>query len=104
MDGEGQSHDARQFARMLSVIDVYERGAIGLSGLIVDLEALNAALLNPPGNWRERFRSQWGTLEEVHASMADRGTTRLDDPDRSLNERALTNLKYAIHESLGEPG
>ncbi len=86
----------RQLASMVSQIDTYEKGEIDLSWLISSLESLLGALDDVSQGWRQKFRKEWGVLEEVY-SVAIVREKPLDTPEnQKLINTAIENLRKLI--------
>lgn len=94
------SYDERQYRLMLGRLDAYQRGQIGLSPLITDLEALCDALQNTTADWRQDFWQKWGKLEDVYAIALDEGRSELEPTEEVVVNQVINNLRDQIQHKL----
>jgi hypothetical protein len=65
----------------------YLRGEVSLRKLIADLEGLLEALESFEETWKDAFRSDWGSLEQVYAcSRPDSGVLPSTEDQKILSE------------------
>ncbi|HEV8581815.1 MAG TPA: hypothetical protein VGX68_22325 [Thermoanaerobaculia bacterium] len=65
-------YDLRQYGLMRDRLEAYEAGTISLHKLIEDLRDLLEALEHVSPAWRQDFRKNWWTLEQIYAAAIDR--------------------------------
>jgi hypothetical protein len=94
-------YDLRQYELMRQRLEAFEKGAIGLRKLIEDLRSLLEALERPSPNWKEDFRSDWWTLEQVYAVAIDRDQLDpLPAESRALVAEAIRSLKTLVSKAI----
>lgn len=65
-------YDARQYARMLEQLGLFENHKLDLPELIKNLRALMTAFEEPDDAWIQKFKGEWWTLEQIYASSLDK--------------------------------
>ena len=93
-------YDQRQYARMLSLLHDCEQERLPLAEVISGLDSLLSVLEDTPESWRERFKSEWWSLEQIYAANLDRneGILKLAAGDRSSIAEALCSLRALVDE------
>jgi hypothetical protein len=94
-------YDLRQIDLMASQISRFETGDVSQSQLINDLDSLLSCLKTVDQNWKNSFKSEWWTLEQVHAVALDRKQASLPPDSKALLTEALGNLKKLILNAKG---
>jgi hypothetical protein len=62
----------------------FDNNELTLDRLIHELEVLLETFPNSDEKWKEKFRSEWWTLEQVYAVACDRGETTLNPENEKL--------------------
>jgi hypothetical protein len=96
MSTNDKDYDQRQLELMQLQLDQFEAGTINLSHLITGLNALLASVQTLGKDWKEAFKSDWWTLEQVHAVALDRKKTALSSEDHLLIKEAISHLRTLI--------
>lgn len=95
-------YDQRQYRLMLDRITAFERGAVSLDKLVVDLEGLLNALEVAEHSWKETFRHYWGTLETGRAFALSEGISNFSaEASRALRD-AAAHLKLLVLEKIDD--
>ena len=102
MNIKTSEYNIRQLKFMLNFIDEYETGQEGLGKLVSNLEALQAALENPPALFNESFEPLWGHLEVTHAMMLDEERKSPNETDKQIITESISELKTLINSQLME--
>lgn len=89
-------YDLRQVDLMESQILRFEAGEISLGQLISNLDSLLLCLKTVDQDWKDSFKSEWGTLEQVYAVALYRKQMSLPPDQEKLIHEALGNLKKLI--------
>jgi hypothetical protein len=89
-------YDHRQFELMKSSISLFEEEKLQIDRIINILEGLLDCLQTTDGEWIEKFRSEWLTLEEVYAVALYRNKDTLDKEDEFLIYGAVENMKKML--------
>lgn len=95
----------RQLTLMADRLVRFRSGEVPLRRLIDDLNSLWSEL-EVPGDWSERFRSHWWTLEQVYSVAVDRGQVDPLPADFSvLISEAVDSMTFMLDEldSGGNP-
>lgn len=78
-------------------LDAYERGEIGLTRLVANVESAIEALLDIADvAWVEELRSAWSGLEIVHALALDDGRRTLTDGERGEIAETIAELRSLL--------
>jgi hypothetical protein len=93
-------YDKRQYNLMIEHLRRFEEGASDLSSLIGGLDALLECLEAPDEEWKQRFWSEWWTLEQVYAVALERGQTELSAEEQALVNQAVNNIKQLLAERV----
>ena len=86
-------YDSRQQKLMLEKIHEFEAGKLQLITLIDDLAGLLDCLEATDQSWKNEFRAEWWTLEQVYAVALDRGHKTLSEENQRFVTEALANMK-----------
>jgi hypothetical protein len=92
--------DQRHYQRMheaLAGIPI-EQDTRSTGSLVASLDFLFQAIEGADADWKERFRKQWGILEEVNAFALDEGRSSFSDDEQKLLNRAANDLRSLIEE------
>lgn len=98
-----ENHNQQQYTIMLSRIDAYERGQLGIGDLVNNLDGLFHALENVPISWRQKFISYWGSLEIALALALEQGSTKLDEKSLKIVTDVIAHLKLLILNKIVNP-
>ena len=85
---------------MLDRLTGFERGAVSLDKLVVDLEGLLNALERAELSWTQAFRHYWGTLETGRAFALSEGISSFDDEATEALRDAAAHLKLMVLEKI----
>lgn len=94
------AYDKRQYNLMSERLRRFEEGASDLSSLVAGLDSLLECLEVPDEEWKQRFRSEWGTLEQVYAVALHHGQTELSVEEETLVNRAVCAIKQLLAERV----
>jgi len=94
----------RQFRLMLDRINAFEAGQIDLGKVVDDLEGLLNAAVVADNDWKSRFLSEWGKLEDVRAFALCEGQKELDPETGRLVRTASTQLRNLVLEKFDDQG
>jgi hypothetical protein len=97
-------YNQRQYHLMEEYLHHFEQGELALHHLIKSLEGLLEALQNPDLTWKETFRSEWWTLEQVYAVACDRKEPNLSPESETLINEAISNMKSLLKSPLTRGG
>lgn len=89
-------YDLRQIDLMDSQISRFEAGDVSRGQLINDLDSLLLCLRTVDQDWKDSFKSEWWTLEQIHAVALDRKQTLLSSESQNLLTEAIGNLRKLI--------
>jgi hypothetical protein len=78
----------------------FDNNELTLDRLIHELEVLLETFPNSDEKWKEKFRSEWWTLEQVYAVACDRGETTLNPENENLVYETLENMKNLLKEVI----
>ncbi len=92
--------DQKQYQLMANYLHQFKKGQLQLDRLINVLEALLEALQMPDEKWKENFRSEWWTLEQVYAVALDREQTTLSPEDHNLVIETIENIELLLKRYL----
>src|SRR5947199_92894 len=77
-------------------ISQFKSDDISLGQLIDDLNSLLSQLTCVDEIWKNSFKSEWWTIEQVHAFTLDCGKLFISQENQTMIEDALNNLKRMI--------
>jgi hypothetical protein len=92
-------YDLRQYELMRDRLEAYEAGVISLHKLIEDLRGLLEALENASPTWRDDFRSNWWTLEQIYAAAIDRKQL---EQLTAESHPLITETLHSLHELVSK--
>lgn len=88
---------------MLEAISAFERGALRLDKLVIDLEGLVNALDAVEPRWKQEFLGHWGVLEDARAFALLKGINTFDAELTQLLRSAASKLKMMVIEKIDDP-
>lgn len=89
---------------MEEYLQQFEQGELALHHLIKSLEGLLDVLQNPDLTWKDNFRSEWWTLEEIYAVACDRKEPNLSPESETLINEAVENMKSLLKSAIAKGG
>ncbi len=92
------TQDQKQYQLMKNYIEQYENGSLKLDRLINLLDALIEVLETPQPDWKENFRSEWWTLEQIYSLELETGNQSLEIESQNLIKDTIFNLKSLLKE------
>jgi len=98
MTNQSSERDQRHYKRMLEAIP-RSWDMASLASLIATLDFLLESVEACDSDWKNRFRKQWGVLEEVNALVLDEGRTTFTVDEQQLLNHAVKELKALIEEA-----
>jgi hypothetical protein len=93
-------YNQQQYQLMEKYLYQFEQGHLELDRLINVLEALLETLQSPDSTWKENFRSEWWTLEQIYAVACDRKEAYLSQESENLITEAVGNMKSLLKSLL----
>ena len=78
----------------------FDNNEVTFARLIHELETVLETFPNSDEKWKEKFRSEWWTLEQVYAVACDRGETTLNPESENLVYETLENMKNLLKEVI----
>jgi hypothetical protein len=81
----------------------FDNNELTLDRLISELEDILETFPNSDEKWKENFRSEWWTLEQVYAVACDRGEITLNPESENLVHETLENMKNLLKEVTKAP-
>ncbi len=90
------SYDERQYTLMRNFIHEFEQGNLKIAKLIDNLSGLLDCLEQAEEEWRNAFKSEWWTLEQVYAVACYRGEKILTYESEALVYEAIDNMKSLL--------
>ena len=90
--------DRRHIALMQEVLSEYQFSRSDLGRLISELEVLKNALSSVPEGWLQKFREEWGTLEEVYSVSIVMEKSLENVETQKIVESAVEQLKVIVSE------
>ena len=92
--------DQEQLKLIEQYITQYEKGQLKLDRLINVLNALLEVLQVTPEKWKDDFRREWWTLEQIYAVSFDDEKLLLQKETQDLIRETLDNMKISLMEVL----
>jgi len=92
--------DQQQQKLIEQYITQYEKGQLKLDRLINVLNALLEVLQVTPEKWKDDFRSEWWTLEQIYAVSLDDEQLLFQKETQDLIKETLENMKKLLGEVL----
>ena len=93
-------YDSRQYSLMLRTMKEIRLNVKGIGKIVNSLESLLANLESNDPKWTDKIRSEWWTLEEIHAHNLSEGKHELTVQEKQWVEMALRNLEKLIQSKL----
>lgn len=93
-------YNQQQYQLMDKYLYQFEQGQLELDRLINVLNALLETLQSPNSTWKEDFRSEWWTLEQIYAVACDRREAYLPQESENLINEAVGNMKSLLKSVL----
>ncbi|MEB3311259.1 MAG: hypothetical protein VKJ02_13605 [Snowella sp.] len=87
-----------QYLLIDQYLQQFDENKLPFDRLISVLDALLETLQVSDDEWKEKFRSEWWTLEQVYAVACDRGETTLNIESQNLVCETLDNMKKLLKE------
>jgi hypothetical protein len=91
-------HDRKQHQLIESYIKEFENGKLKIDRLISVLDGLIESLQITNEDWKDRFRSEWWTLEQVYSVAIDRKETSFSPESQNLINESIANMKLLLQE------
>jgi hypothetical protein len=86
-------YDKRQFGRILTALNQYDKGVVSIDALISSVDSLLSALETKDSELKAHLHKQWGALEIAYASALDKGRIPFGGQNRKSIEPALNELR-----------
>ena len=87
-----------QYLLIGKCLQQFDNNELTFDRLISELENILETFPNSDEKWKENFRSEWWTLEQVYAVACDRGETTLNPESANLIYETLENMKNLLKE------
>jgi hypothetical protein len=94
--------DQKQYRLMSEFLNDFKQGNLQLSSLIDILDALLEALQDFDERWKENFRSEWWTLEQVYAVARDRNSNSVLEENKNLIDESIENMGALLKKYLDQ--
>jgi hypothetical protein len=91
-------YDERQLSLMRGFIASYENDNLNLLVLINSLRGLLDVLEVISLNWKNKFKTEWWTLEQVYAICLSQERKSLNEEEIVLIQEAICNMKKLLKE------
>jgi len=92
-----------QYLLIGKYLQQFDSNELTLDRLINELEAVLETFPNSNETWKQKFKSEWWTLEQVYAVACDRGETTLNSESENLVYETLENMKNLLKEVIQAP-
>ena len=92
-----------QYLLIGKCLQQFDNNELTFDRLIHELEAVLETFPNSDEKWKEKFRSEWWTLEQVYAVACDRGETTLNPESENLVHETLNNMKELLKDVTQGP-
>jgi hypothetical protein len=89
-----------QYLQIVKYLQQFDNNELTFDRLISELETVLETFPNSDEKWKEKFRSEWWTLEQVYAVACDRGETILNPESQNLVHKTLDNMKNLLKEVI----
>jgi len=89
-----------QYLLIGKYLQQFDSNELTLDRLINELEAVLETFPNSNETWKQKFKSEWWTLEQVYAVACDRGETTLNSESENLVYETLENMKNLLKEVI----
>ena len=93
----------RPYLLIRKCLQQFDNNELTLDRLIHELEVLLETFPNSDEKWKEKFKSEWWTLEQVYAVACDRGETTLNPESENLVNETLNNMKELLKDVTQGP-
>ena len=93
----------RPYLLIRKCLQQFDNNELTLDRLIHELEVLLETFPNSDEKWKDKFRSEWWTLEQVYAVACDRGETTLNPESENLVHETLNNMKELLKDVTQGP-
>ena len=93
----------RPYLLIRKCLQQFDNNELTLDRLIHELEVLLETFPNSDEKWKEKFKSEWWTLEQVYAVACDRGETTLNPESENLVHETLNNMKELLKDVTQGP-
>ena len=92
-----------QYLLIGKYLQQFDNNELTLDRLISELEVVLATFPNSNEIWKQKFKSEWWTLEQVYAVACDRGETTLNPESENLVHKTLDNMKELLKDVIQGP-
>ena len=93
----------RPYLIIRKCLQQFDNNELTFDRLIHELEAVLETFPNSDEKWKEKFKSEWWTLEQVYAVACDRGETTLNPESENLVHETLNNMKELLKDVTQGP-
>jgi len=93
-------YDKRQLRQMAESIQLFENKKLSLSDVVNRLVDLLDAIESIDIDWKKQFKSEWWQLEQVNATILDKGLILLPKEYKDIVEDSISKLKKMIDTML----
>ena len=93
----------RPYLLIRKCLQQFDNNELTFDRLIHELEAVLETFPNSDEKWKEKFKSEWWTLEQVYAVACDRGETTLNPESENLVHETLNNMKELLKDVTQGP-
>lgn len=91
-------YDKRQLDLMIKNINKYIENKIRLKDLIDNLRGLLDCLQTINQDWKNKFRSEWWTLEQIYAVKQYKKQKELSNDEKKMIHATLKNINDLLAE------
>ena len=89
-----------QYLLIGKCLQQFDNNELTIDRLISELETFLETFPNSDEKWKEKFKSEWWTLEQVYAVACDQGETTLNPENENLVYETLENMKNLLKEVM----
>ena len=89
-----------QYLLIGKCLQQFDNNELTFDRLISELENILETFPNSDEKWKDKFKSEWWTLEQVYAVACDRGETTLNPESENLVYETLENMKNLLKEVI----
>ena len=90
----------RPYLLIRKCLQQFDNNELTFDRLINELEAVLETFPNSDEKWKDKFKNEWWTLEQVYAVACDRGETTLNPENENLVYETLENMKNLLKEVI----
>ena len=91
------TYNEKQYKLIAKYLEKFEKQELKINMFINVIDALLETLEQPDEEWKETFRSEWWTLEEIYAVTLDRGEIPLAPEEyRGFINETIKNMKSLL--------